>query len=112
MKIMKWGQRQRRAEKEEELEKEIEELRKGDVEVPKGWKEWKSEKSARMGRFVDESEDSETDDGEEEELMRGMGAVAGLSKRVETEGLEEPEEDGDEACWNCRSQNISCIRIR
>ena len=49
---------------------------------------------------------------EEEELMRGMGAVAGLSKRVETEGPEEPEEDGDEACWNCRSQNISCIRIR
>ena len=35
---------------------------------------------------------------EEEELMRGMGAVAGSSKRVETEGLEETEEGADEAC--------------
>ena len=35
---------------------------------------------------------------EEEELMRGMGIVAGLSKRVEMEGLEEPEEGVDEAC--------------
>ena len=49
---------------------------------------------------------------EEEELMRGMGAVAGLSKRVETEGPEEMEEDAEEACWNCRSRNIICKRIR
>ena len=45
----------------------------------------------------------------EEELMRGRVAVAGTSKRVETEG---PEENADEACWNCRSRNISCIKIR
>ena len=43
---------------------------------------------------------------EEEELMRGMGAAAGSSKRVET------EEDADEACWNCRSRNNPCKRIR
>ena len=40
---------------------------------------------------------------EEEELMRGMGMVAGSSKRVEIEGPEEQEEDADKACWNCRS---------
>ena len=50
-------------EEEEELEKEVEDLKKGDVEVPEGWKEWRSEKSARMGRFVDESEDSGTQNG-------------------------------------------------
>ena len=49
---------------------------------------------------------------EEEELMRGMGVVAGSSKRVETEVPEETEEDADEACWNCRSRNIPCKRIR
>ena len=43
-------------------------------------------------------------------LMREMGTVARLSKRVETEELE--EEDADKACWNCRSQNISCKKIR
>ena len=32
------------SESEEEIEKEIAELRKGDVEVPEGWKEWRSEK--------------------------------------------------------------------
>ena len=47
-----------------EEEKEIEELRKGDVEVPRDWQEWRLEKSKRMGVFVDELEDSEMDDGE------------------------------------------------
>ena len=42
---------------------------------------------------------------EEEELMRGMGTVAGSSKRVEIEGPEEQEEDAHKACWNCRSRN-------
>ena len=49
---------------------------------------------------------------EEEEVMRGMGVVAGSSKRVEMGGPEETEEDADEACWNCRSRNITCKKTR
>ena len=62
------------------------------------------EKAARKARRRAEKQRRE-----EEELMRGMGTVARSSKRVETEG---PEEDMDEACWNCRSWNITCKKIR
>ena len=66
-----------------------------------------AEKAARKARRRAEKQRKE-----EEELMRGMGAVAGSSKRVEMEGPEETEEGADEACWNCRSRNITCKRIR
>ena len=66
-----------------------------------------AEKAARKARRRAEKQRKE-----EEELMRGRVAVAGTSKRVETGGPEEPEEDVVEACWNCRSRNISCIKIR
>ena len=66
-----------------------------------------AEKAARKARKRAEKQRRE-----EEELMRGMGAVAGSSKRVETEGLEEMEEDADEACWNCKSRNLRCVKIR
>ena len=66
-----------------------------------------TEKAARKARRRAEKQRKE-----EEELMRGMVAVAGTSKRVETGGPEEPEEDVVEACWNCRSRNINCIKIR
>ena len=65
------------------------------------------EKVARKARMRAEKQRKE-----EEEVMRGMGVLAGSLKRVETGGPEETEEDADEACWNCRSRNITCKKIR
>ena len=95
------------AEAAEEAARVAEEARQAILDAAEKVERRAAEKVARKARKRAEKQRKE-----EEELMRGMGAVAGSSKRIETEGPEETEEDADEACWNCRSRNIPCKRIR
>ena len=89
-------------EEEEEITKEAEELKKGDVEVLEDWKEWRSEKSIRMGVYIDKLEDSEMGDrGEEEESKEESRRKEKEKQRAE----DKMDTDSDKRPEDCEEED-------